>query len=70
MITSYYNQNISEVYNIAQTRKHYKNKICLEVSSSNIFALKLYGYLGFKKVRVKKGYYQDSIDATLMDLYI
>ena len=55
---------------IAQSRKHYKNKICLEVNSSNIFALKLYDYLGFKKIKIKKGYYQDGIDTILMDLCI
>ena len=55
---------------ISQGKKHYKNKICLEVNCSNILALKLYSYLGFKKVGVRKGYYQDGMDAILMDLYI
>ena len=49
---------------------YYKNKICLEVNCSNILALKLYDHLGFQKVGVRKGYYQDRMDAILMDLYI
>tara|TARA_B110000263_G_C14871414_1_gene313161 strand:+ start:23 stop:454 length:432 start_codon:yes stop_codon:yes gene_type:complete len=55
---------------INQCQEHYKNKICLEVNGSNISALKLYNYLGFRKVGVRKGYYQDGMDAILMDLYI
>ena len=49
---------------------YYKNKICLEVNCSNIFALRLYDYLGFKKVGRKERYYQNGMDAILMDLYI
>ena len=67
------NNNIAKkmIYHlISQGKKHYKNKICLEVNSSNIFALKLYDYLGFKKIEIKKGYYQDGIDTILMDLCI
>ena len=55
---------------ISQCQEHYKKKICLEVNCSNIPALRLYGYLGFKKVGVRRGYYQDGMDAILMDLYI
>ena len=55
---------------ISKGKKHYKNKICLEVNCSNILALKLYSYLGFKKVGVRKEYYQDGMDAILMDLCI
>jgi ribosomal-protein-alanine N-acetyltransferase len=55
---------------ISQGKEHYKNKICLEVNCSNILALKLYSYLGFKKVGVREGYYQDGMDAILMDLCI
>ena len=55
---------------INQCQGDYKNKICLEVNGSNISALKLYNYLGFRKVGVRKGYYQDGMDAILMDLYI
>ena len=55
---------------ITQSKKDYKNKICLEVNCSNILALKLYSYLGFKGVGIRKGYYQDGMDAILMDLCI
>ena len=57
-------------YLISQCKKYCKNKICLEVNCSNISALKLYKYLGFQRVGIRKGYYQDGMDAILMDLYI
>ena len=46
-----------------------KVKICLEVDSTNVSALKLYTNLGFIEVGMRKKYYQ-SKDAILMDLDI
>lgn len=40
--------------------------ITLEVKINNIFALKLYKKYGFKKVAIRKGYYQ-GIDGILME---
>tara|TARA_Y100000994_G_scaffold246828_1_gene250904 strand:- start:4932 stop:5366 length:435 start_codon:yes stop_codon:yes gene_type:complete len=55
---------------ISRAQKGSKNKICLEVSSSNMPALNLYSRLGFRKVGIRKKYYQDGMDAILMTLYI
>ena len=55
---------------ISRAQKGSKNKIYLEVSSSNMPALNLYSRLGFKKVGIRKKYYQDGMDAILMTLYI
>tara|TARA_Y100000814_G_C12128105_1_gene333035 strand:+ start:38 stop:472 length:435 start_codon:yes stop_codon:yes gene_type:complete len=54
---------------ILRAQKGSKNKICLEVNSSNMPALNLYSCLGFKKVGIRKKYYQDGMDAILMTLY-
>lgn len=44
--------------------------ITLEVRVSNIPAIKLYEKNGFKKLIIKKGYYQDGEDAYLMSLEV
>ncbi len=55
---------------VLEGKKSHKNRVCLEVNCSNIFALKLYNNLGFKKVGVRKKYYRDGMDAILMNLPI
>mgnify|MGYP001194734745 CR=1 FL=1 len=55
---------------IQQSKLLNKSKICLEVSNTNISALKVYCNLGFKKVGERKGYYEDNTDAILMDLVL
>ena len=57
-------------YLVKQSKLLDKNKICLEVDSTNVPALKLYKNLGFVKVGQRKRYYNDSIDAILMDLIL
>ena len=55
---------------IDESKKKNINKLCLEVNSSNIFALKLYNSIGFYKTGEKKEYYEDGKDAILMDFVI
>lgn len=43
-------------------------RVTLEVSSTNVAAVKMYLGMGFKQVHVRKRYYQDGSDALLMDL--
>ena len=47
-----------------------KQKICLEVDSTNIPVLKLYNNFGFSMVGGRKGYYNNNKDAILMDLIL
>ena len=47
-----------------------KQKICLEVDSINIPALKLYNNLGFSMVGERKEYYNNNNNAILMDLIL
>jgi len=54
-------------YMIMYSKMLSKVKICLEVNSSNIAALKLYNNLGFIAVGKRENYYESS-DAILMDL--
>ena len=46
-----------------------KENITLEVSSLNNIAIKLYENLGFKKVALRRGYY-DGVDGYLMELVL
>ena len=55
---------------IKQSQFLNKQKICLEVDSVNIPALKLYNKLGFGGASEKKGYYNNNKDAILMDLIL
>lgn len=50
--------------------KNNKNNIFLEVNSNNLFAIKLYEKNGFKKVGLRKNYYNNTDDAILMNLKI
>lgn len=50
--------------------KNNKNTIFLEVNSNNLFAIKLYEKNGFKKVGLRKNYYNNTDDAILMNLKI
>ena len=43
--------------------------ITLEVKEDNIYAIKLYENLGFKKVSIRKGYY-NGVDGILMELIL
>lgn len=52
---------------IYSTEQNYQ-KICLEVKANNVPAISLYEKNGFIKVGVRKNYYQNQIDAILMDL--
>ena len=55
---------------IKQSQFLNKQKICLEVDSSNIPGLKLYNKLEFEMVGERKGYYNNNKDAILMDLIL
>lgn len=48
---------------------HYK-ELTLEVNSSNIPAIKLYSKFGFKKLGIRKKYYNNTDDAIIMTLYL
>ncbi len=48
---------------------HYK-ELTLEVNSSNIPAIKLYSNFGFKKLGIRKKYYNNTDDAIIMTLYL
>ena len=70
---NYQNQSIGKEmikYLIKESKRKKINKLCLEVDSSNIFALKLYARFGFYKVGKRKDYYENGNDAILMDLII
>lgn len=45
---------------------HHKTNIYLEVSKNNIYAIKLYESIGFKKINIRKNYYKDNSDAIIM----
>lgn len=45
---------------------HHKTNIYLEVSENNIYAIKLYESIGFKKINIRKNYYKDNSDAIIM----
>lgn len=55
---------------IKMSIKNNKNTIFLEVNSNNLFAIKLYEKNGFKKVGLRKNYYNNTDDAILMNLKI
>ena len=55
---------------IKQSQFLNKQKICLEVDSTNIPGLKLYNKLGFEVVGERKGYYNNNKDAILMDFIL
>jgi len=54
-------------YLISESRLLQKNKICLEVDKSNMFALKLYNTLGFTMIGKGKEYYENGEGPILMD---
>ena len=58
------------VFLIDFCKKNNKKKLSLEVSSSNISAIKLYSNVGFLPVGKRKEYYKDGMDAILMDFVI
>lgn len=53
---------LAEEYNVA--------KIALEVNANNISAIQMYEKFGFKKVGIRKNYYNGNDDAILMDYYL
>ena len=55
---------------IKLSKKNNKNTIYLEVNSNNTTAIKLYENNGFKKVGLRKKYYNNTDDAILMNLEI
>ncbi len=55
---------IEHLIEIAQSKD--VDNITLEVNINNIYAIKLYEKYGFKKVAIRKGYY-DGIDGYLME---
>ena len=66
------NQNIgsiilSNLIEIAKKSKD-KNSLTLEVNTNNIPAQKLYEKFGFKKVGIRKKYYNNTDDAIIMTL--
>ena len=54
-------------YIIDLARSKNISNITLEVNMNNVFAIKLYQNLGFKKVAMRKSYYE-GIDGILMEL--
>lgn len=55
---------------IELSKENKKNTIFLEVNSNNSVAIKLYEKNGFKKVGLRKKYYNNTYDAILMNLKI
>lgn len=55
---------------IELSKENKKNTIFLEVNSNNSVAIKLYEKNGFKKVGLRKRYYNNTYDAILMNLKI
>lgn len=55
---------------IQLSKGNQKNTIFLEVNSNNLNAIKLYEKNGFKKVGLRKKYYNNTDDAILMNLKI
>lgn len=55
---------------IELSKENKKNTIFLEVNSNNLVAIKLYEKNGFKKVGLRKKYYNNTYDAILMNLKI
>lgn len=51
---------------IARAKRDGTNKIFLEVRQGNVAAAKLYKSLGFAEISVRKKYYPDGEDATVM----
>ncbi|MEG1363853.1 MAG: GNAT family N-acetyltransferase [Clostridia bacterium] len=48
---------------ILELIKNFNNKIFLEVNENNLNAIKLYEKLNFKKINVRKKYYNNKFDA-------
>ncbi len=57
-----YAQNLLKFY-----IENNKCQIILEVASKNLAALNLYQKLGFKKIHIRKNYYNDNDDAIVME---
>lgn len=61
-------QILSNLINIAREKE--VKFMTLEVRVDNLPAIKLYENFGFKKVGIRKHYYNNKIDALLMTLFI
>ena len=55
---------------ISIAKNSHREKIYLEVNENNIYAIKLYEKYGFKKVGLRKNYYNHNCDAFIMILNI
>lgn len=53
---------------ITLAKENGKDKITLEVNSTNLAAIKLYEKNGFKNVGIRKKYYNNTYDANIMTL--
>ena len=60
---------LSELIELAKSEKNI-NSITLEVNSNNEPAIKLYEKFGFKKVGLRKRYYNNTDDAIIMTIHI
>lgn len=55
---------------VRRARREGQAKVTLEVRATNSGAYQLYGTLGFRKTRVKRGYYEDGESAIIMQLLL
>jgi len=54
-------------YLIKQCEKLNVNKLLLEVSNTNVTAVKFYSHFGFSTVGIRRNYYKDGSDALLKE---